>query len=215
MPTYPKSSFNPKEMDTLRLFATCFTGHDDATIKKSANSNERTSKKQSKSKTQCARKDNESRSTSLLLDELKDTQGSIGENMMSQEYRPVYGQNHSPGEDSYVSNGASSEISVSQVRENDVIFERGGFSVKHPGNKAYRAIIDEIRPVYKSTNSRKRKSELVDSIINFIMKKHDGRFLVRDNDKTQWTTIGISLVRLKISQALRDDRVGPKQLRVG
>lgn len=94
-------------------------------------------------------------------------------------------------------------VSENNITEKDVLFGRGGKSNHHPGNKWYRQIIAQTRPIYScDTRSKIEKTDISNAVVNYI-QSHGGRFLKRgDNDR--WAVMKQSDARRKAAQLLRE-----------
>lgn len=86
--------------------------------------------------------------------------------------------------------------------DNDVLLGRGGRSNHHPGNKAYRDKVGEIRDNYRSSE-KNAKTDLSQDLVNWVQQEQQGRFLKQDVDK-KWYVVTNIVARRKASQALRE-----------
>jgi len=86
--------------------------------------------------------------------------------------------------------------------DNDVLLGRGGRSNHHPGNKAYRDKVGEIRDNYRSSE-KNAKTDLSQDLVNWVQQEQQGRFLKQDDDK-KWYVVTNIVARRKASQALRE-----------
>ena len=112
---------------------------------------------------------------------------------------------------------------ITVVTENDIICGRGGVSLKHPGNLAYRKIVGINKGIY-ATCLKAEKLKISKSIVAAI-REIDGRFLEREDGQTSaslderdengnpvtWRDIGDKKAIEKTSQALREGQ--PKLLK--
>jgi hypothetical protein len=88
-----------------------------------------------------------------------------------------------------------------ELRDADVLCQRGGEANRHPGNQMYLFKRDELQPVYKATTCDRIKRQISETLINYV-HSNGGRFIKRDGD--HWVEISDSKAREKASQALRD-----------
>ena len=109
------------------------------------------------------------------------------------------------------------------VQDSDIICGRGGLSLKHPGNSAYRKIINLNKEIY-ATCPKSEKLRISKSIVNAV-REINSRFLEREDGKTShsldetdaagnpvtWRDIGDKRAIEKTSQALREGQ--PKLLK--
>merc|ERR1712070_844285 len=86
--------------------------------------------------------------------------------------------------------------------DNDVLLGRGGRSNHHPGNKAYRDEVGNIRDSYR-TSEKSHKTDLSQMLVNWVQQERRGRFLKQDASK-QWYVVTNIVARRKASQALRE-----------
>lgn len=91
---------------------------------------------------------------------------------------------------------------------NDVLCGRGGSINNHPGNKAFRAIVSELKNTYNLTINKQEKAVISQSIVDRI---HDlepaGRFLAKDEASSGgnwWVEVDNNKAMSKTSQALRE-----------
>ncbi|OEU12879.1 hypothetical protein FRACYDRAFT_191130, partial [Fragilariopsis cylindrus CCMP1102] len=84
--------------------------------------------------------------------------------------------------------------------ENDVLCGRGGATLRHPGNKRYRDLIDSNKETYR-ISTKEEKTSISRSIVATI-RNQQGRFLVERNKL--WYDIGDAKATEKTSQALRE-----------
>ena len=97
-------------------------------------------------------------------------------------------------------------VPENDITEKDVLFGRGGKSNHHPGNKWYRQIIAQTRPIYSSdTRSKVEKTDISNAVVNYI-QSHGGRFLKRNNNDS-WAVMKQSDARRKAAQLLRETKV--------
>lgn len=87
---------------------------------------------------------------------------------------------------------------------NDVLCGRGGGSNNHPGNEAFRLLVNEVKLPY--VNCPKREKPLIARRIVEAVRNQSppGRFLQKDGKTGLWNDIGDGKAREKTSQALRE-----------
>lgn len=88
-----------------------------------------------------------------------------------------------------------------EYTDDDVLFGRGGFANKHPGNVRFRARAMELRPWYEQV-SKEEKYNISDLLVESV-KAEGHRFLERGSDGLWHEVIGNG-ARKKASQALRE-----------
>lgn len=81
---------------------------------------------------------------------------------------------------------------------------RGGGSNNHPGNEAFRLLVNEVKLPY--VNCPKREKPLIARRVVEAVRNQSppGRFLQKDNATGLWNDIGDGRAREKTSQALRE-----------
>ena len=98
------------------------------------------------------------------------------------------------------------QLTDSEVSDLDVLCGRGGKINKHPGNIAYRRVVEHNKAVYKQVPKRHRI--LVSQSIVQTIQSHGGRFLQSSTESSQqetiWTTVPFRRAVQKTSQALRE-----------
>jgi hypothetical protein len=67
---------------------------------------------------------------------------------------------------------------VAELGLNDVLLGRGTGPSMHEGNIQFRQAVEDLKPIYVSTNSRKTKKELVRKAVNAIQAKN-GQFVTK------------------------------------
>jgi hypothetical protein len=94
-----------------------------------------------------------------------------------------------------------------EIQQLDVLSGRGGKSNHHIGNKAFRHLVTEMKPAYRSSLTRTEKMILTDSIVENIHRM-GGRFLIQNTGpfEPQWRLMTKVEARRKTSQALREAR---------
>ena len=94
--------------------------------------------------------------------------------------------------------------------DQDIVCMRGKAYWNHPGNIAYRQLIDEYKDQYAHAGNCKFEKSLIVSEIIEIVKERNSRFVKKSNKgaatatKPTWVECNDDLVREKISQSLRD-----------
>lgn len=96
---------------------------------------------------------------------------------------------------------AASNEGLSLFHDNDVLSGRGGGTNVHPGNRLFRDLINVHRRAY--LKARKNDKPSISRAIVKEIRRHDGRFLKRDEKTGLWFEIGDDAAREKTSQALR------------
>ncbi len=93
--------------------------------------------------------------------------------------------------------------------KNDCLYGRGGATNHHPGNKAYRKLVDSKKAEYLAS-TRVDKPEVSLSIVHMWRAMNPpGRFLVQDKTTRLWRDVGDDRAREKTSQALREKPARP------
>ena len=88
---------------------------------------------------------------------------------------------------------------------NDVLFGRGGMSNNNQGNKLYRKEVEKVRPWYRrSCTTEKEKLKLSLAVVDYVRSTLKGRFLKKD--EKGWYIVPNNVARLKVSQALREQK---------
>jgi hypothetical protein len=93
---------------------------------------------------------------------------------------------------------------IAHPHPNDVLCGRGGGSNNHPGNEAFRVLVNEVKLPY--VNCPKREKPLIARRIVEAVRNQSppGRFLQKDAKSGMWNDIGDGKAREKTSQALRE-----------
>jgi len=121
-------------------------------------------------------------------------------------------------------NNVEKQVSITLVKDSDIICGRGSLALKHPGNKSYRHIVCLNKQLY-ATAAKPDKLRISESIVAAI-REIDGRFLEREDGKRStslnekddhgnpvtWRDIGDKKSTEKTSQALREGQ--PKLLKL-
>ena len=92
-------------------------------------------------------------------------------------------------------------IHHSELRKKDILLGRGISRFKHPGNIAYRALIDSRLGCYLK-GDRTVKSRVVLDIINEL-KRNNCRFLQKHKDG-EWQEVDFGVAREKVGHSIRD-----------
>lgn len=93
---------------------------------------------------------------------------------------------------------------VDEITEFDVLMGRGGRSNRHIGNHFYLKVVEETKGRYEKCKKKFEKTEVAQSVVDFINQKRKGRFLQLDEDSDQWYIADNRAARTKAGQALRD-----------
>jgi hypothetical protein len=91
------------------------------------------------------------------------------------------------------------------IKANDVLFGRGPFCYRFPGNVAFRNLIRSHVATYSRCAPRTLKENIVKKLISKAQKQ-GCRFFVRNQCSDIWYEAHPYLVRSKVSHALRDAR---------
>ena len=97
----------------------------------------------------------------------------------------------------------------------DVVCGRGKGSYNRPGNKRFRAIVNQHIPQYQSSKSKLDKSMVLNTIIDRVRQQNNGnaRFVKHDKKKG-WFEIGVDQAREKVGHAIREAIAANKPSRV-
>jgi len=91
---------------------------------------------------------------------------------------------------------------VKNVNGNDVLMGRGGVTNSHIGNIRFRKLVHDFQLKYLNLPKMK-KSSIAKAIVEIIHHR-DGRFLMRQREKSRWEEVDDNRARGKTSQALRE-----------
>jgi hypothetical protein len=94
---------------------------------------------------------------------------------------------------------------INQIQEFDVIGGRGGRSNHHAGNKRYRQVINEMKAMYRNTETKAVKTDLSRLIVDHVCA-YGGRFVKSDPCTGQFYVLTRAEARKKTSQALRETK---------
>lgn len=87
-----------------------------------------------------------------------------------------------------------------------VLCGRGERTNRHPGNKAFRRVVESNREMYH-TGPRRNKALIAESIVEAIYRQNPrGCFVRYDKESGVWIDIGTKEAIKKTSQALREDK---------
>jgi hypothetical protein len=93
-----------------------------------------------------------------------------------------------------------------ECSEKDVFCGRAKQSLSNPGNRRYRAVIEQYREQYQQSSRRAEKSRLTQAVIK-VIRDQDSRFLKptggRSSSSTGWVELTEDEVYEKVSHALR------------
>jgi len=81
-------------------------------------------------------------------------------------------------------------VYITVLNDNDVLQGRGSGSMQNTGNIRFRTMVEELRPAYVATSSRKEKAKMITSMVKLIQSRL-GRFLQPVND-SQVEELGLS-----------------------
>eukprot|EP01082_Thalassiosira_pseudonana_P011851 g10184.t1 g10184 contig4:1386953-1388368(+) len=97
------------------------------------------------------------------------------------------------------------------VRNEDVLFGRGGRTNHHPGNKRLRDIVDHYRVVYTSAK-KIDKPKVAKMIVSALRNSNPPtRFLRMNVETSRWEDVGDRRAAEKVSQALREKERGEQK----
>jgi len=96
------------------------------------------------------------------------------------------------------------DISRHHIHDHDVLSGRGGASNNHPGNEAFRQLVNRVKVDYLQCPKRE-KPLLAMRIVQAVRSQSPpGRFLQHDKLTDTWKDVGDAKAREKTSQALRE-----------
>eukprot|EP00536_Pseudo-nitzschia_multiseries_P005695 jgi/Psemu1/285967/fgenesh1_pg.110_\ len=72
-------------------------------------------------------------------------------------------------------------VLITELNDHDVLQGRGSGSMQNAGNIRFRALVEELRPAYVATSSRKKKAKMISNMVRHIQSRK-GRFLQRVSD---------------------------------
>ncbi len=94
---------------------------------------------------------------------------------------------------------------MSQPNLSDVLFGRGNFAKNHPGNRRYRQVVNQFRSAWRSTNSRKERTDISAKVIHEIQNGHPpGKFVKYDKHASVWKEVPFQQALVKTQKALRE-----------
>ena len=91
---------------------------------------------------------------------------------------------------------------IDEVTDLDCVLGRGGKSNHHPGNKRYRAEVQNLQKWYKSSG-KAEKTDLAQHLVNYV-HSYGGRFVKQEKSTGRWYVVSNLVARRKASQALRE-----------
>ena len=97
----------------------------------------------------------------------------------------------------------TNKVFVDKYNDADTLCGRGARTNKHPGNKVYLKLVEDMKPVYRSADDSDKRS-IIFGILNSI-KDQGGRFLELDKETQRWYVIHEKTAYTKVGQALRDN----------
>ena len=83
-----------------------------------------------------------------------------------------------------------------------LFFIREG-SNHHPGNQRYLELVNEKKPLYRSSDDKKEKRQIIQDILDAVWEC-GGRFLELDQETSRWYVSHPKSAYGKVGQALRD-----------
>ncbi len=105
-----------------------------------------------------------------------------------------------------ISNSTCPLKDIDEVLDNDVMLGRGRGTNHHPGNKRFRAIVEEQKDQYNKA-SRIEKPVIALAVVHQVRALlPSGRFLKLDKSTGKWFDVGDKKAREKTSQALREPK---------
>ena len=93
-------------------------------------------------------------------------------------------------------------VSTDDIKPVDILCGRDKMSHAHSGNKRFRAMIEKHREEYQNARSRDTKTNITIRLVDHI-RQQGGRFLKQDEKTGEWSDLGDSFAREKVSHALR------------
>jgi hypothetical protein len=104
-------------------------------------------------------------------------------------------------------NSIPQAIANSDLKDDDVICERGGKSNNHVGNKRYRGLIMASKESYQEATTKEVKNQVTQSVVDEV-RRRGGRFLRKHPEiEEAYMELPDDKVRTKTSQALRERKV--------
>ncbi len=99
---------------------------------------------------------------------------------------------------------AISGISKYDIHIHDVLSGRGGASNNHPGNEAFRQLVNKVKVDYLQCPKREKPLLAMRIVQAVRAQSPPGRFLQHDKLTDTWKDVGDTKAREKTSQALRE-----------
>jgi hypothetical protein len=96
----------------------------------------------------------------------------------------------------------SSSATLTQPTDGDILCGRGGFTNSHPGNRQFRLMALELRPMYEACETKNEKYDISNLLVECVVNK-GYRFLKR-NSEGSWVELDWNAARKKASQQLRE-----------
>ena len=90
-----------------------------------------------------------------------------------------------------------------EIGPNDVVCGRGKGSYNRPGNKKFRALVQEHVREYMKAKTKLDKSMVLSSIVERVRDQNGGRFVKRRRNG-EWYEIGDDQAREKVGHAIRE-----------
>ena len=100
----------------------------------------------------------------------------------------------------YVMDGITRE----DIHDHDVLSGRGGASNNHPGNEAFRQLVNKVKVDYLQCPKREKPLLAMRIVQAVRAQSPPGRFLQHDKSTDTWKDVGDTKAREKTSQALRE-----------
>jgi hypothetical protein len=98
-------------------------------------------------------------------------------------------------------------ITPVELRDDDVVCERGGINTSHQGNISYRLHVEDVvRGGGRSYGDLpvREKTALRDAVVDWVHNQQGGRFVAWDTSEGLWYQVSTVTAREKVSQRLRD-----------
>jgi len=99
---------------------------------------------------------------------------------------------------------------VDCVLAEDVLCGRDSNSMKHPGNKRFRDIIQSYCERYQESRKRSEKTDTTQEVIS-VVRENGGRFLRFESKLGCWVEVEQAHIHDKVSHALRSAKAQPKR----
>ena len=118
--------------------------------------------------------------------------------------------NTAPSQDKLnISTSSQGEADVEKVfctpTDLDVLLGRGGLTNNHAGNIRYREEVEKVKPMYFKCMTKAEKKEVSELLVAYV-EDYGGRFLIKDEETSNWMLAPFKAARKKASQALRETK---------